>query len=597
MTIDKAALESLLGDAGKLRAYSDLPLRMRKYPVSDPRHARVLGISAYYHDSSVALVENGEVVFAGAEERFSRKKHDFSFPSRAIERCLDYCNLTFGQVDLVVFYEDPMLKLRRILTHNRDPEDLFLRRLGRQLTRGLMVENTLRRAGYEGPVEYALHHFSHAASAYYASPYNEAVILTVDGVGEYSTCCVYRGNGLEISHEQTVLDYPHSIGLLYSTITAFLGFRVNNDEYKVMGLASYGKPRYLEQFGKLTKSRDPLELDMKYFTHDRSDMSAYDEDRLVELFGIAPRKPESEIGDEHKDIASTLQKVTEEALCGIVAKLRKDFPEENLCMAGGVILNCVANERIAKEAGYRNIFIQPAAGDDGGSVGAALLGYYRCLGGTERPMKYYRTFLGPGFTEEQMKAVLDEEFVHYHRLEGEELFNWVAEKLTQKKVVAWYQDRMEFGPRALGNRSILANPLEPDMQDILNAKVKHRESFRPFAPAVLARAQKAYFDLPFDSPFMLYTTNVLREGLPAITHIDGSARIQSVSEKDNPRFHKLIEAFEKLTGVPVIVNTSFNVRGEPIVHTPREAFNCFFRTSIDILVMGNYVVEKENMGA
>lgn len=570
------------------------------YEPRDGKQSLVLGIACHYHDSSVCLVRNGVPVYASEEERFSRRKHDRGFPRQALENCLSATGCSFRDIDLVVFYEEPVLKLRRILTHNAQQEDVLRTKLERQLSTGMLLERDLRVLGHEGPVEYAHHHASHAASAFFPSPFEEAAILTVDAVGEYATCELWHGKGNQLNRVRTLFSYPQSLGMLYSAVTAFLGFKVNNDEYKVMGLASYGEPEYLEKIVELAGPPEPqgFSLDMECFTFDRSEAAPYNQGKFEALFGFPRRQPEGPIEKWHRDLASSLQAYTETFLCALTSSIRRELKLEYLCMAGGVALNCVANERISKMSGFSACFIQPAAGDSGGALGAALLGAHVGLGQPRRESPDCDTYLGPSFSEEVIKGVLDDEFVRYQRFEIQELFEWTARQIAAGRVIGWFQGRMEFGPRALGNRSILADARNPRMQDILNSKVKHRESFRPFAPAVLAERCGEYFDLTQSSPFMLFTAGVRKpDAIPAVTHVDGSARVQTVHKATNPRFHSLIGTFAELTGVPVLINTSFNVRGEPIVCTPTDAFNCFLTTGIDVLVMDNFVVDKEDMDA
>lgn len=571
---------------------------LERHRPSNPERALVMGISCYYHDSAVCLMENGRIRFSVEEERFSRRKHDRAFPRNALAACAEYVGVGPREIDLIVFYEDPILKLRRILSHNGKRAAHLCAKLVQQVNAGLSLQQELAAWGYCGPVEYALHHAAHAASAFYVSPFDEACVLTVDAVGEYATCELWRGekNGLE--RIRTIFNYPNSLGMLYSGITNYLGFKVNNDEYKVMGLASYGRPVFMPAIEALAGPPDAktFHLDMDAFVFDRSDDGTVDPDRLERLLGFPPRTPESELRQEHKDLAASVQTYMEHMLCSLTTSARRETGLPSLCLSGGVALNCVANARIMQESGFEHFFIQPAAGDAGGAVGAALLGSHVCLAIDRKPSTTHNTCLGPEFGEPDVVRLLEEEFVPFQRMEDDQLFSWVAECLAQGKVVGWFQERMEFGPRALGNRSILADPRRADMQAILNAKVKHRESFRPFAPAVLWHRAQAYFDLRSPSPYMLMTATVLRpDEIPAVTHIDGSARVQTVHETITPRFFKLISAFDSLTGTPVLVNTSFNIRGEPIVCTPRNAFDCFTNTDIDVLVLGNVVVLKEEL--
>ena len=559
----------------------------------------ILGINTFFHDAAACLLKDDRVVFAAEEERFNRRKHYTGFPKRAISECLKSQNLTMNDIDLVVFYEDPILKLRRILTHNNKNEQNLLKKIQGHMAGSLSFETILRSTfGYTGPIEYMQHHYSHAASAFFPSPFEEAAILTVDAVGEYSTANLFYGKGNTLKRMEVFMDYPHSLGMLYSSLTAYLGFKVNNDEYKVMGLASYGKPLLTDAFRKLINDCSPtsFNLNMDYFVFDKSDESIYNKEAWSNLFGFAPRVPESSILEEHKNLAATLQCFTEEILVAMAREAKARTNSNNLCFAGGVALNGVANEKILKHSGFKQMFVQPAAGDAGGSVGAAMLGYFGCLGNIRKPHQTYSTLLGPEYSNDSVREMLEEEFTEYQYMEDDALMEWVADRIFKNKIVGWFQGRMEYGPRALGCRSILANPCNPEMQDILNLRVKHREDFRPFAPAILAEESQKYFDFPSESPYMLFVAPVHEDKkakIPAVTHVDGSARLQTVTESENPRFYRLIKTFEKISGVPVFINTSFNVRGEPIVCTPRDAFNCFLTTGIDILVLENCVVEKK----
>ncbi len=561
---------------------------------------RVLGISCYYHDASAALVQDGRVLAAAEEERFTRKKHDSRFPEAAIRFCLDQAGLAPSDLDLVCFYEKPFLKLERILVTATRWADQAGSMLEEQLSQAfherLFVDEVIRdKTGYAGPIEFCDHHMSHAASAYFLSGFEQAAILTVDGVGEWTTTAQYLGQGNQISMLRE-MRYPSSLGLLYSTMTAFLGFKVNNDEYKVMGLASYGRPRHQDKVRRLIQVFDDGSfcLDTDYFSF------MYDPERMfnqkfVELFG-PPRSPEDVITDYHKDLAASLQKVYEDLLLHLANTFyRQSGGVENLCLAGGTALNCVANARLVKETPFQRIWVPPAAGDGGGSLGAALHAYYAHGGDRPAPARF-NSLLGPEYDDAEIRRMLEENGADYVRLEGDQLYEKTAELIWENQIVAWFQGRMESGPRALGCRSILANPCNPKMKDILNARVKFREEFRPFAPAVLAEEAEEFFDLDRESPFMLFAVQV-KPGqgrrIPAVTHVDNTARVQTVHPEDNPRFHRLIQAFKRRSGVPVVINTSFNIRGEPIVCTPQDAYNCFLGAGIDFLVIGNYLVEKE----
>ena len=558
----------------------------------------ILGLSYNYHDAAACLVRNGVPVAAAAEERFSRVKHDARFPAGAIAYCLGAAGLRAGDIDAVVFYEKPARKLERLLqtAKNFTPQAdaLVAAQLPQLLTQGVNVEDEIRaRLGYEGEILFCEHHLSHAASAFYASPFEEAAILTVDGVGEWATCGLYAGSGNSITPLREI-HYPHSLGLLYSTLTTYLGFAVNGDEYKVMGLASYGKPCFKRELEQLLHHGEDgsfaLELSYFSFMHDRTMYS----EKLVELLG-PPRRREGPVEARHQDIAASLQAVTEAAMLRLARAARAATGRKNLCMAGGVAYNCVANAKIKQANIFEGIFIQPAAGDDGAAMGAALWASH-ALNGAPRRHGAHDTLLGPTFTAAEIVAELEQFGVSYKRFDDDEsLCARVAALIAADMVVGWCQGRMEFGPRALGARSILANPRNPEMKDILNARVKFREEFRPFAPAVTEAAAADYFELEGISPFMLMTPRV-RPGrgaeIPSVTHVDGTARVQTVSPVHQPLFHRLIEKFGELTGTPVLINTSFNIRGEPIVCTPGDALRCFLGTDIDFLAIGPFLVSK-----
>ena len=559
----------------------------------------VLGISCYYHDAAATLVSDGKIIAAAEEERFTRRKHDNRFPESAIKYCLEEAGISGSDLDYICFYEKPLLKLERMLeTASNEPEKsngFVTEQLSHMLHERLFTKRVLsERIGYEGELLFVEHHMAHAASSYYISGFAKSAVMTIDGVGEWATTVQYIGEGSSLKKVKEIR-YPHSLGLLYSTITGFLGFKVNNDEYKVMGLASYGEPKHIDKINKLVNVYDDgsFELNLDYFSFMYDSNRMYS-DEFIELFG-PPRRSDDDISDYHMDIASSLQKVLEETLI----KMGNLFYEEaggieNICLAGGVALNSVANWRFIEETPFKNICIQPAAGDGGGSMGAALYAYY-LKSESEINGESHSTLLGPSFSNDEIKESLDKRNAIYTKMNDDELCMTAAEYLYKNQIIGWFQGRMEFGPRALGNRSILANATNPDMKDILNARVKFREDFRPFAPAILEEKSKEYFDIDFKSPYMLFVPQV-REGMgekiPSVTHTDNSARIQTVNRVENPRYYKLIEEFEKRSGVPVIINTSFNVRGEPIVCTPEDAYNCFLNTVIDFLFMGNFLVEK-----
>ena len=573
----------------------------------------ILGISCYYHDAAAALLKDGKIVAAAQEERFTRKKHDDSFPANAIKFCLAHEGITAKQLDHVGFYDKPLVKFDRILETfiSVAPKGVmfFMVAMPIWLRQKLWIKDLIKKElEYDGEIIFTEHHQSHAASAFFASPFEDAAILTVDGVGEWTTTSYGYGSGnkITLTHE---IKFPHSLGLLYSAFTQYLGFKVNSGEYKVMGLAPYGKPVYydliMENMMDL-KDDGSFKLNMDYFayTYDQQMIN----DKFVELFGYPPREPESKIEQHHRDIAMSIQRVTEEAILRMVNHLYEETEQKNLCMAGGVALNSVANGRIIRETPFENVFIQPAAGDAGGSIGAASFIWFNILGNTRDvsqksnpntigPEKdlMQNTYLGPEYSKEEIKRFLDKKEVVYEVFEREEILERTAAIIADKRVVGWFQGRMEWGPRALGNRSIIADPRDREMQDIVNLKIKFRESFRPFAPTVLLDKAPEYFELDRQSPYMLLVT-LVRENkrvIPAVTHVDGSVRVQTIAREDNPLYYDLIEKFYKLTGIPVIINTSFNVRGEPIVCTPEDAYTCFMRTKMDNLVMGTFMMRKE----
>ncbi len=559
----------------------------------------VLGISCYFHDAAATLVSDGRVVAAAEEERFTRKKHDNRFPELAIGYCLREAGLKASDIDLVCFYEKPLLKLERVLLQGRRwqamPRALVKRQLSQMMHEHLFPEEVLReKTGYEGRVVYTEHHLAHAASAYYISGFDDAAVLTVDGVGERASTAIFTAAGNSLQKMQEIR-YPHSLGLLYSTVTAFLGFKVNNDEYKVMGLASYGRPRYVDKIHQLiTFNGDgSFRLDLDYFSFMYDNRRMYS-GKFIELFG-PPRVPEGPITQYHMDLAASLQHLLEEAMVRLGNLLYAKTGSDNVCLAGGVALNCVANSRFMKHTPFKRVSVQPAAGDAGGSMGAAMYAYYTLCGDRPRPEEH-STLLGPWYSNGEIRGFLDSVGATYTEYDEETICRKTAELIHGNKIVGWFQGRMEFGPRALGSRSILANPCNPEMKDILNARVKFREDFRPFAPAVLAEKAREYFDLDFDSPYMLFIADVkpgMAKLIPSVTHTDNTARVQTVSRRENPIFYRLIEEFGRISGVPVVINTSFNIRGEPIVCTCEDAYNCFMKTDIDFLVMGNYLIEKE----
>lgn len=602
---------------------------------------KILGISAFYHDSAATVTINGEIIAAAQEERFTRKKHDPAFPSNAIKSCLEYSGLELKDLDAIVFYDKPLLKFERLLEtyYAFAPkglrsfitaipvwikEKMFLKRL---------INEELEKIGTYDKKKTKLlfpeHHLSHAASAYYPSPFEDAAILTVDGVGEWATVSMCHGKNENITVLKE-MHFPHSLGLLYSAFTYFLGFRVNSGEYKLMGLAPYGNPgseevkKYLEIIKtKLVSLKDDgsIWLNQEYFDY-ATGLKMVDERKWEDLFGFKTRKPEDELLQHHCNLGLAIQEFTEEAVLLMAKELKKLTGSKNLCLAGGVALNCVSNGKLQKAGVFENIYIQPAAGDAGGALGAALATEYIYFG-NKRKVDYKMdamkgAYLGPTFTNLEVELMAKKYDGHYTYYDDfSKLAEETAKILANENVVGWVQGKMEFGPRALGGRSILGDPRSPEMQKKLNLKIKYRESFRPFAPSVLAEDVAKYFDYDGISPYMLLVHEIsedikkplpegygdmnlrdklyhLRSDLPSITHIDYSARIQTVHPETNPRYYELISEFKKETGVGVVINTSFNVRGEPIVMTPDDAYRCFMRTEMDYLVIGNYLFKKEN---
>ena len=591
----------------------------------------ILGISAFYHDSSAALLKDGEIISAVQEERFTRIKHDSSFPSESIKYILDDSSIKLGDIEAIVFYEKPFLKFERLLEtyiafapkgfksfsasmpvwlrEKLFQKDLILKEL----------KNIDQSFTNLKKIKFSEHHASHAASAYYPSPFNEAMILTLDGVGEWATSTIGIGkkNKFEILKE---LHFPHSLGLLYSAFTYYLGFKVNSGEYKVMGLAPYGNPKYKSIIlDNLITVKDDgsFKINMKYFDF-ATDLKMTNK-KFDNLFGAKTRNPKTDqLTDFHMDIASSLQAVTEEIVLKITRSIKAEYKIKNLCMSGGVALNCVANGKIVKNKVFEKIWIQPASGDSGGSLGAALAYWYNELGNDRFTSKdaMKGSYLGPKYNEDNIDAVLKRIGANYKKLTDDELLNLVTDELINEKAIGWFQGRMEFGPRALGARSIIADARSEKMQRNLNLKVKFRESFRPFAPAVLREKVNEYFEINQDSPYMLLVSNVngkikikmsekdkklfgieklnvKRSNIPAVTHVDYSARIQTVHQETNKKFYELIKKFDEKTNCPVLVNTSFNVRGEPIVNTPEDAFRCFMGTDLDLLIIENFVLFKE----
>ena len=597
------------------------------------KNTYILGISAFYHDSAACLIRDGEIIAAAQEERFTRKKHDPGFPREAVQYCLKAGNISLTDLKYIVFYDKPLVKFERLLETYLAfapkglpsfvaampvwlKEKLFLKTLLQKEFLGVLPEG--KKADLP-PILFSEHHESHAASAYYPSPFDKAVVLCMDGVGEWATTSAWLGDGPSLKPLWEI-PFPHSLGLLYSAFTYYTGFKVNSGEYKVMGLAPYGEPKYVKAIYEHLIDLKPdgtFRLNMDYFNYCTG--LTMTGPKFDEIFGGPPRKPESKLGQREMDLARSVQEVTEEVMLRVSRTLHRETGVENLCLAGGVALNCVGNGRILREGPFKNLWIQPAAGDAGGAIGAALAAWHQyneqprpSRNGSDR-MK--GSYLGPSFTNEEVEQFLKKQNAPYVRLNGDDLFNRVAEELAAEKVIGWLQGRMEFGPRSLGGRSILGDARSPKMQSVMNLKIKYRESFRPFAPSVLRERVSEYFDLNSDSPYMLIVApvlekrriplrtedkslwgidllNVPRSDIPAITHIDYSARIQTVHRETNPSYYNLLKAFEAKTGYSVLVNTSFNVRGEPIVCTPEDAYRCFMRTEMDVLVLENCVLLK-----
>ncbi len=584
----------------------------------------ILGISAFYHDSAACLVKDGEIVAAAQEERFTRKKHDSSFPIHAIRSCLSIGEISIQQVDHVAFYDKPFVKFERILETYLSTAPLgfrsFLMAMPLWMKEKLWLRNIIKEElQYEGKVLFGEHHESHAASAFYPSPFAEAAILTIDGVGEWSTTTYGYGknNKIKILGETR---FPHSIGLLYSAFTYYTGFKVNSGEYKVMGLAPYGEPKYVQTIlDELIDLKDDgsFKMNMDYFNYIAG--LTMTNSRFDRLFGGPPRKPESLLTQREMDLARSVQEVTEEAMLRMARHVHSITGQKKLCLAGGVALNCVANGRILREGPFDSIWIQPAAGDAGGALGVALSIFYHYLDQVRAPNQsrdsMKAALLGPEYGDERIREYLCKNQYPFAECTEDELAPTVAQILMDEKVVGWFQGRMEFGPRALGSRSILGDARSPAMQAKMNVKIKFRESFRPFAPVVLREKVQEYFEMNVDSPYMLLVAdvqksrritmtdeqkalfgieklNIPRSDIPAITHVDYSARVQTVTREDNPRYYDAIKAFEQKTGYAVLVNTSFNVRGEPIVCTPEDAYRCFMRTDMDYLVMGRFILDK-----
>ena len=586
----------------------------------------ILGISAFYHDSAACIVKDGEIIAAAQEERFTRKKHDHNFPQKAIEYCLKEAGIKASQLDLVAFYDKPFLKFERLLetylTYAPVGFKSFIKAIPLWIKEKLWMREMIKdKLGYEGKVIFPEHHESHAASAFYPSPFQKAAIITMDGVGEWTTTSFGIGDGNDI---QLLADikFPHSLGLLYSAFTYYTGFKVNSGEYKVMGLAPYGEPKYKKLiYDHLidVKEDGSFRMNMEYFNYCQGLTMTIE--KFHKLFGGQPRVPETKLTQKEMDLARSLQEVTEEIVLKIGSYVYKETGLKDVCLAGGVALNCVANGRLLREGPFENIWIQPAAGDAGGALGAALIGWYkyhnkpRTADGKTDQQK--GSYLGPQYSDDEINSFIKSNNLVAKKYEADDLIKIVADLIANEKVIGWFDGRMEFGPRALGARSIIGDARSPKMQATMNIKIKFREGFRPFAPSVLYEKVSEYFEIDKESPYMLLVAdvkkerrrkmtpeeeklwgieklNVVRSDIPAITHVDYSARLQTVHKETNPRYYKLIEQFEKNTGCAVIINTSFNVRGEPIVCTPEDAYKCFMRTNIDYLVLGNYLLAKED---
>ncbi len=556
----------------------------------------IIGISAYYHDAACALLQDGNLIFAAEEERFTRVKHDKRIPIHAFQSCLKSGGISIAELDCIAYYENPTMKISRQLwsmLQDRSRADLSTC-IGFDKTQ---VERDIRTLlGFEGEIRYYSHHLSHAASSYYFSGFEDAAILIADGVGEWATTSYGYGFGNHIDLFEQV-NFPHSIGLLYSTITGYLGFKVNDGEYKVMGLAPYGEPKYLKELRELiTLHTDgQFVLNLKYFDFIQGDKMF--SPLLCDLLKHPARVPESDLTQFVKDVAKSLQVLLEEILLTKLTYLHGQRPSENLCMAGGVALNCVANGVILQQGPFKNLFIQPAAGDSGNALGAAALAHHDLTEGQSKLAKLEHVYLGPEYEDQEIGDLLRDTECEYQSFHNEAyMINYVAQQLNDGKVIGWFQGRMEFGPRSLGSRSILADPRGLHMREHINALIKMREGFRPFAPAVLYSEMNKHFSLDHESPYMLETCQVISSlDLPAITHVDGSARVQTVSEQSNIRFFKLLTEFNKMTGCPILLNTSFNIRSEPIVNNPIDAMLCFIRSNLDILVLGTMVIHRKNL--
>ncbi len=585
----------------------------------------ILGISAFYHDSAACLVRNGEIASAAQEERFTRVKHDSSFPENAVAFCLEDSGLTTKELDIVAFYDKPFIKFERILESYLcyAPVGIksFIKAIPLWIKQKIWMKEIIKdKLSYEGKILFPEHHQSHAASAFFPSPFQEAAFLTIDGVGEWATTSYGVGKDNKINIEAEI-HFPHSLGLLYSAFTYYTGFKVNSGEYKVMGLAPYGEPKYRDKIlSELMdlKEDGSFKLNMKYFNYCAGlTMTNRKFDRL---FGGPPRKPESQVTQREMDLARSVQEVTEEVVMRMARHVQKTTGQKKLCLAGGVALNCVANGKLLREGPFEDIWIQPAAGDAGGALGAALLSWYQYLENDrqtdEKTLMQGGAYLGPEFDNNAIKEYLEDNKIPYVKLQDDQIAGEIADLVAAENVIGWFQGRMEFGPRALGGRSIIGDARSAKMQETMNLKIKFRESFRPFAPSVLKERASDYFEIDRESPYMLLVApvnkeirremseaeiklfgieklNIIRSSIPAVTHVDYSARVQTVNKDDNPLYHEMISQLDKKHGCGVIINTSFNVRGEPIVCTPRDAYRCFMRTQMDYLIMGGYLIDKK----
>ncbi len=584
---------------------------------------KILGLSAFYHDSAACLIDDGKIIAAAQEERFTRKKHDAAFPMKAIEFCLKTGGITAQELDYVAFYEKPFIKFERILetamTYAPYGIRSFVKAMPLWIKQKLWIkQEIIDTLDFKGKVIFTEHHQSHAASAFFPSPFQEAAVLTADGVGEWATTSFGVGKGNQLDLLSEIL-FPHSLGLLYSAFTYYTGFKVNSGEYKVMGLAPYGEPKYKDLILKELmdlKEDGSFRLNMAYF--DFCAGLKMTNRKFDRLFGGPRRKPEAKLTQRDMDLARSVQEVTEEVMLKIAHHIHRQTGQKNLCLAGGVALNCVANGRILREGPFEKLWIQPAAGDAGGALGAALFTWYQYLGNPRKaPARdaMQGSYLGPSFAGNEIEDFLKKQSIPYTRLTDEEIPEKIADLIAQEKVIGWFQGKMEFGPRALGSRSILGDARSSKMQETMNLKIKFRESFRPFAPSVLKEKVNDYFEMDAESPYMLLVApvkekirrsmtaeeeklfgleklNVPRSSLPAITHVDYSARVQTVDSEDHPLYYKLLQKFDQKYACPVIINTSFNVRGEPVVCTPEHAYKCFMRTNMDYLIVGNYLIDK-----